>query len=380
MLSHSRAANFTSPAGCVSLANNSSELASVLSHEMAHVTARHAAIREEEARRAELTGSTPAAAADPGVGAMALAKSKLALASFSRAQEFEADEIGVGMAARSGYDPYGAARLLTAMGRNAELRTSAHGGHSVEFLSSHPNTPERVLNAENSARQYGAAGAGERDKDDYLASIDGLIYGDDPVDGFVRGRQYIHPRLGFAFTAPDGFALDNTAQAVLGMKDGAEQALRLDVVNVAAEQPLSDYIKAGWVENIDAGSVEELVINGYPAVTATAKSDQWSFRVYALRTGGDVYRFVFAAKNRNAEADRVFREAVRTFRRLSPAEAQATKPLRLRIIRVGAGDTVESLASRMTVLDHPVERFRVLNDLDAKSRPKAGDLVKVISE
>jgi predicted Zn-dependent protease len=368
--------------GLLSLANDSSELASVLSHEMAHVIARHAAIREEQARRTEVSDSENDASGDPQVGAMALARSKLAMASFSRAQEFEADEIGVGIAARSGYDPYGAARLLAAMGRNAELRVSGrgNGNHPVEFLSSHPTTPERVLSVENSARQYGPVGSGERDKADYLTSIDGMIYGDDPLDGFVRGRQYIHPRLGFAFTAPDGFTLDNTAQAVLGMKDGAGQALRFDVVKLPAEQSLAGYLGSGWVENIDQGSVEELTLNGFPAATATAKSDQWSFRVYAVRSGGDVYRFVFAAKNRTAEAERTFRDAVRTFRRLSPAETQLAKPLRLRIVKVAPGDSAESLASRMAAVDHAVERFRVLNGLDAKTRPVAGDLVKIITE
>ena len=52
----------------------------------------------------------------------------------------------------------------------------------------------------------------------------------------MRGRRFLHPKLGFTFTAPDGFTLDNTAQAVFGVKDGGAQALRLDVVRVPAEQ------------------------------------------------------------------------------------------------------------------------------------------------
>src|SRR5262249_17164508 len=156
--------------------NDSSELASVLSHEMAHVTARHAAIREEQARRTEVTATISDASSDSQGGAMALAKSKLALASFSRVQEFEADEIGVGIAARSGYDPYGAARLLMGMGRNAELRAAGRSGagRPAEFLSSHPTTPERVLNAEKSARERAPPGSGERDRADYLSSLDGM--------------------------------------------------------------------------------------------------------------------------------------------------------------------------------------------------------------
>jgi predicted Zn-dependent protease len=142
--------------GLIGLANDSAEVASVLSHEMAHVIAHHAAIREEQARRTELIGGVSDMLSDPQVGAMALARSKLAQASFSRAQEFEADGIGVGIAARAGFDPFGAARLLASMGRNAGLHGGRRGTRSEDFLPSHPATPERVRNAESAARQYAA--------------------------------------------------------------------------------------------------------------------------------------------------------------------------------------------------------------------------------
>jgi predicted Zn-dependent protease len=368
--------------GLLGLANDSSELASVLAHEMAHVTARHAAIREEKARKTDLISSVTDMLSDPQVGAMALARSKLEAASFSRAQEFEADGIGVGTAARSGFDPFGAARLLSSMGRNADLRAASRGadGRSLDFLSTHPATPERVKNAQTVARQYSAPGSGERDRAAYLASVDGMVYGEDPVDGYVRGRRFLHPKLGFTFTAPEGFSLDNTAQAVLGLKDGGAQALRLDVVKVPAEQSLIEYLNSGWIENIEDGSVEELAINGFPAATATAKGDQWAFRLYAIRFGSEVYRFIFAAKNRTPDTDRAFREAVHTFRRLTLAEIQSAKPLRLKAVKVGPDDSVESLASRMALIDRQVERFRVLNGLDGGERVKPGELVKIIVE
>ena len=369
--------------GLLGLANDSSELASVVSHEIAHVIARHADTREEQARRAELVNNVVNdVLSDPEDGAMALARSKLALASFSRAQEFEADGIGVGIASRSGYDPFGAARFLTSMGRNADFRSVGHSrdNRPLDFLSSHPATPERVKSARNSARQLATPGPGERDKATYLASLDGLVYGEDPIDGYVRGRRFLHPKLGFTFTAPDGFSLDNTAQAVLGLKDNGNQALRLDVVKVPAEQTLIEYLNSGWIENIEAGSVEELSINGFPAATATAKGEQWTFRLYAIRFGSEVYRFIFAAKTRTAETERTFREAVGTFRRLTLAEIQSAKPLRLKIVKVQQGDTVERLASRMALIDRQLDRFRVLNGLDANERLQPGELVKIIVE
>ena len=371
--------------GLIALANDTSELASVLSHEMSHVIARHAAIREDQARQVALVSRVVQdVLSDPETGALALAKSKIALASFSRAQEFEADGIGVGIAARAGYDPYGAARFLTSMGRNAELKSGTGQTHidprAPDFLSSHPATPERIKNAQASARQFNAPGAGERDKADYLAGIDAMVYGEDPSEGFVRGRRFLHPRLGFTFLAPEGFTLDNTAQAVLGVKESGGQALRFDAVLVPAEQTLAKYLTSGWIENIDAKSVEEVGINGLPAATATAKGDQWVFRLYAVRFGSDVYRFIFASKRTTVEVDRAFRESVGTFRRMTLTESQAAKPLHIKIVTVAAGDTVERLASRMAIADRAVERLRVLNGLGPNDRLSSGDQVKIVVE
>jgi predicted Zn-dependent protease len=342
-------------------------------------------MREDEARQVALVKRVfTDLSNDPETSALALAKSKIKLASFSRAQELEADGIGVAIAARAGYDPYGAVRFLTSMGRNAELRAPTGPGRmdprGPDFLSSHPATPDRIKNAQSNARQLAAAGARAREQAAYLESLDGLTYGEDPSEGFVRGRRFQHPKLGFTFAAPDGFALDNTAQAVLGVREGGGQALRLDVVRVPAEQKLTDYLTSGWIENIDAKTIEELVINGFPAATATAKGDQWVFRLYAVRFGSDVYRFIFATKRMTPEIDGGFRESVASFRRMSLAESQVAKPLRLRIVTVHAGDTIERISSSMAVPDRAVERFRVLNGLAPGDRLAPGAQVKVVTE
>jgi predicted Zn-dependent protease len=369
--------------GLIALANDKAELASVLSHEMGHVIARHAAIREEQARQvAIISHVVNDVLSDPQVGALALAKSKLTLAAFSRAQEFEADGIGVGISARAGFDPYGASRFLTDMQRNADLKTAAGGTdpRALDFLSSHPATPDRVKNALSNARHFSGPGAGERDRTEYLSNVDGLVYGEDPSEGFARGRHFLHPKLGFTFVAPPGFTLDNTAQAVLGLKDGGDEALRLDVVSVPAEQSLPDYLKSGWMENVDPASVEEFAVNGFPAATANAGGGNWSFRLYTVRFGSEVYRFIFAAKARTALVDRTFRDSIMSFRRMTLKETEQVKPLRLKVITVGANDTVEKLAHRMATSDHSLDRFRTLNGLGPHDRLKPGEKVKIVVE
>ncbi|WP_244628330.1 M48 family metalloprotease [Tardiphaga sp. 172_B4_N1_3] len=367
--------------GLIALASDTSEISSVLSHEMAHVLAKHASIREEQARQASIvTRVVTDMGSDPDLTALALAKSKLTMASFSRAQEFEADGIGVGISARAKFDPYGASRFLAAMERNAALKASRTplDPRAQDFLSSHPATPERVQNAQANARQYSSPDGGERDRETYLSAIDGIVYGEDPSEGFVRGRRFLHPKLGFTFQAPEAFTLDNTAQAVIGVREGGNQAMRFDVVRVPSEQTLSDYLNSGWMENVDKATTEELTINGFPAASAIARGDQWQFRVYALRFGSDVYRFIFAAKQKSTESERNARETVNSFRRLTLAEIQAARPLRIKVITVQPGDTVESLSHRMSGVDRPLERFRVLNGLENNASVKARDRVKVV--
>jgi predicted Zn-dependent protease len=367
--------------GLIALASDTSELSSVLSHEMAHVLAKHASIREDQARQAAIvTRVVTDMSSDPDLTALALAKTKLTLASFSRSQEFEADGLGVAMSARAHFDPFGAARFLTSMERNAELKTGKPSldPRAQDFLSSHPATPERVQNAQKIARQYTAPENNERDREVYLSAIDNIVYGEDPSEGFVRGRRFLHPKLGFTFQAPENFTLDNTAQAVIGVREGGSQAMRFDVVRVPAEQSLGDYLNSGWMENVDKASTEDLTINGFPAASASAHGDEWQFKIYALRFGTDVYRFIFAARQKTTESERNARETVNSFRRLTLEEIQAARPLRIKVITVQPGDTVESLSHRMNGVDHPVERFRVLNGLSSHAEVKVRDRVKIV--
>jgi predicted Zn-dependent protease len=367
--------------GLIALANDTSELSSVLSHEMAHVLSKHASQREDQVRQAAIVDRVITDMGnDPDVTAFTIAKNKMAMANFSRSQEIDADEIGVGISAHAHFDPYGAARFLTSMERNAALKAgkASLDPRVQDFLSSHPATPERVQKAQAVARQYTAPENAERDREDYLGAVDNIVYGEDPSEGFVRGRRFLHPKLGFTFQAPENFSLDNTAQAVIGVREGGTQAMRFDVVRVPAEQTLSDYLNSGWMENVDKSATEDITINGFPAASTSARGDQWQFKVYALRFGSDVYRFIFASRQKTTESDRNARETVNSFRRLTLEEIQAARPLRIKVITVQPGDTVESLAHRMAGVDRPIERFRVLNGIDARAQVKVRDRVKIV--
>ncbi|MDR3407140.1 MAG: M48 family metalloprotease [Methylovirgula sp.] len=371
--------------GLLALANDASEVAAVMAHEIGHITARHAALREEEEKRAALISQAAAVIESRQKGQEVEAVERRTLASFSRQQELEADEIGIRVMAKAGYDPYAAARFLTTLGRDSGLRASLFGqGSDVskpDLLATHPSTPARVARAQQVAQEYGPPGTGITDRTAYLAAIDGIMYGDDPSDGSIRGTTFIHPRLGFLFVAPDGFVLENSAQAVLGVKAGGREALRLDSVRLETSVTLESYISSGWIDGLLPSTIETLTVNGMPAVTASARAGEWNFRVAVIRFQGDqVYRLIFAIRNLDADAEKRFRASIESFRRTTPEEAQDVKPLRIVIVTAQPGDTVESLSNKMAVADHPLEHFELINGLTSAGPLPTGEHYKIVTD
>jgi predicted Zn-dependent protease len=370
--------------GLLALANDTSEIAAVLAHEIAHVTLRHASARSEAALRSALVSRVVAdVLKDPVTGAMIQDQSRFTIASFSRAQELEADQIGVRTLAKAGFDPYGASRFLNALGRNGSLSLAPAGDKaksSADMLSTHPSTPERIALSLQSARRIGAPGLGEGDRARYLAALDGLSYADNPADGIIRGRRFAHPRLGVAFEAPEGFTLENTSQAVLGTSADGKRRLLFDAIDVPAGQGLEAVLRSAWSEGIETGTVESLTVNGRPAAVAASQGKDWSFRMAAIQVGSTTYRLVVAGRPGAGPIDGAFRGALDSVREIDADEARNVRPLRLQAVTAVEGDTVEGLASRMVVPNRATERFLVLNGLERGAKLQPGERYKIIAE
>lgn len=370
--------------GLLALANDTAELAAVMSHEIAHVSARHANQRAELEKNAAVISRAATLVQSRQKGEEVQANGRMSLASFSRQQELEADQIGVKTVARAGYDPYGASRFLASLGRSTSLRASMFGQKSgdeqPDILATHPSTPERINRAIAAARQIGAPGIGSAGRDEYLNAVEGINFGDDPSEGFVRGRRFIHPKLGFAFEAPEGFVLDNSAQALLGIAAGGNEALRLDSVSVPASTSLEAYLASGWMDGLDPASVRSENFNGISAASADAKGGEWYFRVAATRFGTEVYRIIFTTRSLTPATSARFKQSLESFRRITPDEAQRARALRISLVRASSEDTAASLASRMAVSDRPLEQFQLLNGLNASQPIKPGDRYKIVVE
>jgi Putative Zn-dependent protease len=367
--------------GLLALANDSAEVAAVLAHEMAHVTANHGLERQRLEAQTQLASRvvTEVLGADP-VARAAVVRGKLQLAQFSRNQELEADVIGIRSIGRAGFDPYAAARFIRSMDAYQKLRdVSGATDPSLDFLATHPNAPKRIELALQQAEQFGAPGYGVTDRDQFLAGIDGLIFGDKPEQGYVRGNSFLHPTLGIGFSVPEDFKLDNAAGEVIATGPG-DLAFRFDGVTVNRNISMTDYLRGTWLAGVDPASIRPLTLNGLEAATATAHADQWKFRVTVLRVGDQVYRLLTGAPASNSRLDQVANSIASSFRVLSKQEIASLQPLRVRIITVQPGETVATLANKMTGVSRKVELFRVLNGLGPGGNVSAGDKVKIITD
>ena len=370
--------------GLLALADDTSEIAAVMAHEIAHVTAKHAAQRAEFEKTAALFTRVNAQVLDRTQPPdEAEARSKLSIARFSRQQELDADQIGIRDIARSGYDPYGAARFLTALGEWSALRAATSGAGNADrpdMMATHPSTPERIAQAVAEARKFSPPGTGQAGRDAYLSAIDGIAFGDDPSQGVVRGTTFIHPKLGFAFEAPDGFTLENQPAALVGVGEGGSEALRLDSMALPDSTPVATAIASGWIEGAKTRSVETMQIDGLEAATAVAEGDQWSFRLGAIRLNGRLYRLIFAAHTLSPAVDARFRAALESFRLINAADSAQAEPQLLRVVAASDVDTPETLAARMSFLPRPLDQFLILNGMERGAALTAGRRYKLVAK
>ena len=378
--------------GLLALAQDEAQLAGVLGHEIGHVTGRHAAQRSTRSTLAglgSLAATLGAAALGAGgeavrsIGQLSQVAAKGTVASFSRSQELEADRLGVRYLGRSGYDPFAQSEFLDLMRAQASLAARLKGStkdpNQVSFFSTHPATGERVGEAVRAAQASGIpvnSGA-PRNRDAFLRAIDGMTYGDSARQGFVRGQNFYHVPLNFAIAAPPGYDIVNSSDAViLKLRNADNVGAKFTGAKRETGDMLAYVRRAAGVR--DGG--QRLSINGMPAATVTKSGQGGAFgRLVAIDAGDAIYRFLFVAPGGQAQRyDADFHAIANSFRRLNAADRASLRPYRIRIHRVGPGDTVESLAARTPFQNAQVDRFRVLNGLKPGQRLQPGQLVKLV--
>ncbi len=380
--------------GLMALADDEAELAGVIGHEIGHVTARHGASRQAAGTLATTIGSVGGAllgaylggqaGADLG-GQLGQTASYGLVMTYSRSQEYEADELGVRYLDRAGYDPMAMADFLEALQTSAELQGKLAGGalsRSVidSFFASHPDAPDRVARARTEARDK--PGLGRRDREPLLAVIDGLIYGQSPRQGFIEGQRFAHPELRLAFEYPAGYRLINQPDAVVGRGDN--RLLLFDTGSADRAMGPDRYLQQVWLREAKVQGIESFrtaqgldAAIGFAQVQLSGRPAQGGF-VAIQGPDRQFYRFSILAGQIGDTEVRDLGRTADSFRRLSTAEAAELKPQRIRLVTVQPGDTIDSFARRMAVDKLPRDHFITLNGLDRGRELIPGEQVKII--
>lgn len=380
--------------GLLALAEDEAELAGVIGHEIGHVTSRHGAERQGQqvvsAGAAILGGLLGAYLGDEAgavIGGLAGAGAgALFVGQYSQAQEFESDKLGVRYLARAGYDPDGMADFLEALQTNAQLQSKVTGRSLTSpgfnhFFASHPYTPDRVERARARSDERQATGT-ERNREQLLAKIDGLVFGQSPDQGYVLGQRFAHPILRFEFEVPEGYDITNTPSAVLARGD--DRLFRFDMDRGGYRGDLKSYEAEGWPNMGKLSNLQGLSLRqGYEGAIGFGPIKLGNNRAQAgvavvRASDNNVYRFILAAGRLDNEHVRELESTIDSFRLLNDADVAKLKPQRIVLARVQPGQTIDDLAAAMEIDSNPREWFVTLNGLDRGRQLQAGDTVKLI--
>ncbi len=375
--------------GLLTLADDEAELAGVIGHEIGHVTARHTAQRYSQAMAANLATGLLGAVVGAvtgisGAGNLAGVAANAYIQGYSRDQESEADSLGIRYMNASGWDPDYMATFLAKLRDQSRLEAVLAGRSpdavdEYSMFASHPRTIDRVKDAAAAGKGAGHQGAVGRDL--YLSHLDGMLVGDDPGEGVIRGRVFSHAGLGIRFEVPPGYRLVNGAKAVTAKgPDGA--LIRFDM-GPEAQMDMTSYLQNQWAKGARLSNMEAVTVGGMPAAVGLTRlstnKGSMDARLVAIKDGRAVYRLLFLTPPQvTAQQVEGQRRATDSLRHLTEAERGDVKPLRLRIVTVKPGDTVESLAERLPYDDHKLERFRVLNGLAEGKALTPGEKIKTV--
>lgn len=350
--------------GLLALLRNEAELVSVLGHEIGHVTARHSVAMMSRAQLAQL-GLGIGSMISPTIaqfGDLAAGGLQLLFLSYGRDAEREADDLGYRYALEQGYDVREMVNVFAALHQSAQM---AGQSPVPSWLASHPYPEDRIARIDKRLATLAAAPAPRRiGEDEYLAKIDGLVYGDNPRDGYFEANSFIHPDLEFRLDFPPGWRTQNLTQAVVAGSPGEDALMQLMLVPGTLKEAADAFFAQ---QGLTAGRVGSQQLNGLPAVTGNFQAQTEQTKLGGVVTfvalEGRTYRILaYTPVAKQATYEQTFRTSMKSFARLTNAKALARQPQRLAIVRVRRAMTVAEF-NKAHPSAIPVEELALINQL-----------------
>lgn len=359
------------------------ELAGVLGHEIGHVTARHAAQQYTRATGGSI-GLLALGIFVPGArpfGDLASTGMGLLFLKYGRDDEVQADGLGLEYSSTSGWDPNGVPRFLGTLSKVDEM--SERG--VPNWLSTHPEPASRVAEAQPLAAKLASPEATARNQDVFLRAIDGVVVGDNPKDGVVRGNLFLHPDLRFSIEFPEGWDVQNTPQQVAAREAGQPHYMLLQLVNQTQQgQSIEDVaVRSMRGAGFQRSDGQETDINGLEAYLGLYSGNLQGFGRVVMRAahvlqGRQVYLLAgFAPQESFDRVDGAITASIRSFRELSRDEAADVRPNRLDFYVAREGDTWQSIAARGGGLVRATQ-LAIMNNYEVNVQPKPGDRLKIV--
>lgn len=373
--------------GILPFLDTEADLAGVLGHEIGHVTARHSAQQYTKATTAGLGVqllSIFVPEAQPFQGLTETALGVLFL-KHGRDDELEADRLGVDYAAKTGWNPAGVASMLRTLARLDEASGSRRG--VPNWLSTHPAPADRVEQVHTYIAQSGipAATSGASGGDDpaFLRRVDGLVFGDSPRQGIVRGNTFLHPDLRLSIAFPQGWEIRNSPDQVMAKPPDRDEFMILQLVpnpSGSLEQVARATMANAGFQQVNGARAQ---VNGLDAYVGTYQGRLQGLGNVATLAAHivhdrNVYLFAgLAPPNLYDSAQRQFTESIRSFRELTRQEAATIRPNRVDLYTVRSGDTWQGLAQANNNTVKP-STLAIMNDYEPSQPPRVGDRIKVV--
>ena len=373
--------------GILPYLDNEAQLVGVLGHEIGHVTARHSAqqyTRGMGTSLGVLVGSFFVPQMRP-FGDLAQTGAGMLFLKFGRDDELQADQLGARYAARGNWDPAGVPGMLSTLGRIDEAAGDRKG--VPNWLSTHPQPEDRAARAAETVKKVrtGSEAPWVVDRDGYLARIDGIVFGDDPEEGVVRGNTFLHAPLRFALEFPDGWEITNSEEQVVAQEPGNKVFMVLRTIDPrvgrSIDQAAQQHMKSSGYRTTD---MTQTTIGGMQAVVGTYEGNASGIgKVIARGAHVQLGRSTFfiggiAPPDMYGRVAADFDRAIQSFRQMSQDEANAVEPNIVDLYTAREGDTWQSIAQRAGNGLVRASTLAIMNDHAIDEQPKPGERLKIV--